>query len=298
MTSKSPHFARQLWTLTRRYSSLIVADKRNTLMLLAQAPILGLLMIAAFGKNNLVVGSPGAGSHATTVLLALTLAASYLGASNAIREIVKERPILIRERSVGLSVLPYVLSKFIVLGVITVAESFIMVYMALARQGGLEHGQVLGNGRLEIAIVVSLSGLCSMALGLWVSSLAANADKVMTILPVILFAQFVLCGAAFAVQNTAGLNQLAYFSSARWSYSAEASTSDLDLIEGDGCNGTATAGLGGHAVPSLVNGSCDPAHAPTSAAWTEDMGILLGLTVLFTAGTCVAIRAIGRPKRK
>ncbi|HEV2637259.1 MAG TPA: ATP-binding cassette domain-containing protein [Actinocrinis sp.] len=297
VTSKSPHFARQLWTLTRRYSSLIVADRRNTLLLLAQAPILGLLMIAAFGKDNLVPGAPGAGSHATTVLLALTLAASYLGASNAIREIVKERPILIRERSVGLSVMPYVLSKFIVLGVITVAESFIMVYMALARQGGLEHGQVIGNGRLEIALVVSLSGLCSMALGLWVSSLAANADKVMTILPVILFAQFVLCGAAFAVQNTAGLNQLAYFSSARWSYSAEASTSDLDLIEGDGCNNTAPPGLAGK-VPSLVNGSCDPAHAPTATAWTEDMALLVGLTALFTAGTGVAIRAIGRPKRK
>ena len=299
VTSKSPHFARQLWTLTRRYAALIVADRRNTLLLLAQAPILGLLMIATFGKNNLVPGAPGAGSHATTVLLALTLAASYLGASNSIREIVKERPILVRERSVGLSVMPYVLSKFIVLGVITVAQSFIMVYLALARQGGLEHGQVLGNGRVEIAVVVSVSGLCSMALGLWVSSLAANADKVMTILPVILFAQFVLCGAAFAVQNTQGLNELAYFSSARWSYSAEASTSHLDEIEGDGCNtGVPQPTIPGHQVPSLVSGACDAAHAPTATAWSEDMGLLVALTVLFTAGTGVAIRSIGRPKRK
>jgi energy-coupling factor transporter ATP-binding protein EcfA2 len=298
VTSKSPHATRQLWTLTRRYAALIVADRRNTLLLLAQAPILGLLMVAAFGKNNMVIGSPGAASHATTVLLALTLAASYLGASNAIREIVKERPILVRERSVGLSVLPYVLSKFIVLGIITVAESFTMVYMALSRQGGLEHGLVFGNGRLELAMVVSLSGLCSMALGLWVSSLAENADKVMTILPVILFAQFVLCGAAFAVQNTAGLNEIAYFSSARWSYSAEAATSDLDRIEADGCNGTAPSIPGRPAAPSLVNGSCDPAHAPTVGAWSEDIGLLVGLTVLFTAGTGVAIRGIGRPKRK
>jgi ABC-type multidrug transport system ATPase subunit/pSer/pThr/pTyr-binding forkhead associated (FHA) protein len=297
----TPHATRQLWTLTRRYTALIVADRRNTLLLLAQAPILGLLMVAAFGKNNLVVGAPGAASHATTVLLALTLAASYLGASNSIREIVKERAILVRERSVGLSVVPYVLSKFIVLGTITVVQSFIMVYLALSRQGGLAHGEVFGNGRVELALVVSLSGLCSMALGLWVSSLAENADKVMTILPVILFAQFVLCGAAFAVQNTTGLNQLAYFSSARWSYSAEASTADLDLIESDGCNGTAQPGIPGrpgHPAPSLVNGSCDPAHAATAGAWSQDMGLLLGLTVLFTGGTCVAVRAVGRPKKK
>jgi len=294
----TPHATRQLWTLTRRYTALIVADRRNTLLLLAQAPILGLLMLATFGKNNLVVGAPGAASHATTVLLALTLAASYLGASNSIREIVKERAILVRERSVGLSVVPYVLSKFIVLGTVTVAQSFIMVYVALSRQGGLVHGVVLGNGRVELAVVVSLSGLCSMALGLWVSSLAENADKVMTILPVILFAQFVLCGAAFAVQNTVGLNELAYLSSARWSYSAEASTADLDLISNDGCNSTGPSAIDGHAVPSLVSGACDAAHAPTVAAWSQDMGLLVGLTVLFTGGTCVAIRSIGRPKRK
>jgi hypothetical protein len=151
---------------------------------------------------------------------------------------------------------------------------------------------------VEIAVVVSLSGLCSMALGLWVSSLAENADKVMTILPVILFAQFVLCGAAFAVQNTQGLNELAYFSSARWSYSAEASTSHLDLIEGDGCNGTGPTSIDGHPAPALVSGACDPAHAPTATAWIEDMSLLVALTVLFTGGTGVAIRAIGRPKRK
>ena len=87
---------RQLSTLVRRYLALISADKRNTLMLFAQAPVLGLLMLAAFGKDNLVAGTTGAAGNSTTVLLALTLAASYLGAANSIREIVKERPILTR----------------------------------------------------------------------------------------------------------------------------------------------------------------------------------------------------------
>jgi len=289
---RNPHAWRQLSTLTRRYLSLISADKRNTLMLLAQAPVLGLLMLAAFGKDNLVAGTAGAAGNSTTVLLALTLAASYLGAANSIREIVKERPILTRERAVGQSTAAYILSKALTLGVMTIAESFVLTYLALLRQGGPKHGAVLVDFRLEVAIGVSLAGLSAMALGLLVSALSSNADKVMTILPVILFAQFVLSGSAFPVRGTAGLDQISYLSSARWGYSAAASTVDLDKLLGDGCNHQASPN------GMVMASQCDPAHAPTKTAWTEDTGYLGGLMVLELIGAGLAVRPIGRPKRR
>lgn len=289
---RNPHAWRQLGTLVRRYLSLISADKRNTLLLFAQAPILGLLMLAAFGKDNLVAGTAGAAGNSTTVLLALTLAASYLGAANSIREIVKERPILTRERSVGQSTAAYVLSKALVLGVITVVESFVLTYLALLRQGGPKHGAVFVDYRLEIAIAVSLAGLSAMALGLMVSALSSNADKVMTILPIILFAQFVLSGSAFPVRGTAGLDQVSYLSSARWGYSAAAATVNLDKLLGDGCNGQ-------HAPNGAVMTSqCDPAHAPTKSAWAQDVALLGGLTVLELGAAGLAVRPIGRPKKR
>ena len=289
---RNPHTWRQLGTLIRRYLSLISADRRNTLLLLAQAPVLGLLMLAAFGKDNLVPGTVGAAGNSTTVLLALTLAASYLGAANSIREIVKERPILTRERSVGQSTAAYILSKALVLGVMTVLESFVLTYLALLRQGGPKHGAVLVDFRLEIAIAVSLAGLSAMALGLMVSALSSNADKVMTILPVILFAQFVLSGSAFPVRGTAGLDQISYLSSARWGYSAAASTVDLDKLLGDGCNGQHTP------TGVVIAAQCDPAHAPTKTAWVEDVGLLGGLTVLELLAAGFAVRPIGRPRRR
>jgi len=289
---RNPHSWRQLSTLMRRYLALISADKRNTLLLFAQAPVLGLLMLAAFGKDNLVPGTPGAASNSTTVLLALTLAASYLGASNSIREIVKERPILTRERSVGQSATAYILSKALILGLITVAESFVLTYLALLRQGGPAHGVVFVDFRLEIAIAVSLAGLSAMALGLMVSALSSNADKVMTILPIILFAQFVLSGSAFPVRGTAGLDQISYLSSARWGYSAAASTVNLDKLVGDGCNGQKTP------TGSVMLSLCDPAHAPKESAWVQDVGYLGGLTVLELIGAGIAVRPIGRPRRK
>lgn len=289
---RNPHPWRQLRTLMRRYLALISADKRNTLLLFAQAPVLGLLMLAAFGKDNLVAGTPGAAGNSTTVLLALTLAASYLGAANSIREIVKERPILTRERAVGQSTTAYVLSKALVLGLITVVESFVLTYLALLRQGGPPHGAVLGDFRLEIAIAVSLAGLSAMALGLMVSAMSSNADKVMTILPVILFAQFVLSGSAFPVRGTAGLDQVSYLSSARWGYSAAASTVDLDKLLGNGCNGQTSP------TGAVMQSQCDPAHAPTRSAWTQDIALLGALTVLELAATGLAVRPIGRPKKR
>jgi ABC-type multidrug transport system ATPase subunit/pSer/pThr/pTyr-binding forkhead associated (FHA) protein len=289
---RNPHMWRQLSTLMRRYMALISADKRNTLMLFAQAPVLGLLMLAAFGKDNLVAGTTGAAGNSTTVLLALTLAASYLGAANSIREIVKERPILTRERSVGQSATAYILSKALILGVITVVESFVLTYLALLRQGGPKHGAVFVDYRLEVAIAVSLAGLSAMALGLLVSAMSSNADKVMTILPVILFAQFVLSGSAFPVRGTAGLDQISYLSSARWGYSAAASTVNLDMLLGDGCNHQKSP------TGAVMLTQCDPAHAPTKSAWIQDAGYLGGLSVLELIGAGLAVRPIGRPRRK
>ena len=289
---RNPHPWHQLNTLIRRYLSLISTDKRNTLLLFAQAPVLGLLMLAAFGKNNLLPGTVQPTGNAPTVLFALTLASSYLGAGNSIREIVKERPILTRERSVGQSAAAYILSKTLTLGVITVVESFILTYMALLRQGGPTRGVLLPDGHLEMAIEVSLAGLSAMALGLMVSALSSNADKVMTILPIILFAQFVLSGSAFPVRGTAGLDQISYFASARWAYSASAATVDLDKLFGDGCNGQRSP------TGTVMLPRCDPAHAPTKSALVRDIGLLGGLTVLELVGAGLAVRPIGRPRRR
>ena len=102
--------------------------------------------------------------------------------------------------------------------------------IGVARQGGPAHGAVLSSGRLELFLVAALSGLAAMALGLVISALVSNADKALTILPVILFAQFLLTGALFNVRTTPGLEQLSYLTSAHWGYSAAASTADLDLL--------------------------------------------------------------------
>ena len=224
--ARVPSPARQLATLTRRYTDIIVSDLRNTLLLLVQAPILGLLMLLALGQRR-----PAARGRARPAAARCCSrwcsARRYLGAGNAVREIVKERAILARERAAGLSPGAYLLSKAIVLGVLTIVQATILVLLGTARQGGPDHGALLGSGQLELIVVAAGTGLAAMAIGLLISALVSNPDKALTILPVVLLAQFLLSGAFFNVANSPVLQPLSYVTSARWGFAAAASTVDL-----------------------------------------------------------------------
>ncbi len=55
-------------------------------------------------------------------LLILAVGACFTGAANSVRELIKERVIYERERAVGLSRSAYLMSKVIVLGLITALQ--------------------------------------------------------------------------------------------------------------------------------------------------------------------------------
>jgi ABC-type multidrug transport system ATPase subunit/pSer/pThr/pTyr-binding forkhead associated (FHA) protein len=287
----NPHWGHQLATLFKRFSSVVWADKRNTMMLFLQAPILGLLMLAVLGSNDLSAHDPVAAHKAGSVLLALVLGATYLGASNSIREIVKERPILSRERAIGLSPSAYVLSKVILLGILTIAQAAVLVFLGIVRQGGPGNGSVMSSGQVELFIDVALAGLAAMALGLLISAFVSNGDKALTVLPVILFAEFLFTGSAFPVNKTPGLAQVSYLASAKWGYSAAASTADADILLGTGCNDTSPRG-------ALPGAKCDSTQAHDAGTWYGDVAALSALTVVCIAGAWLAIRPVGQPKRK
>ena len=247
-------------------------------------------MFLVFGHDNLVQ-TPLSRATAATVLIGLILGVTYLGAANSIREIVKERPILVRERAIGLSPSAYVLSKVIVLGGLTIIQSVILVILGIARQGGPGHGALLPSGRFEVLVTVTLTGLAAMALGLLISSLVENADKALTLLPVVLFAQFLLTGAVFNLAHTPVLNQLGFLNGSRWGYSALASSANLDAINGQGCNGTV-------ATPGPHHAVCDFAHRHSSGIWLLDVAVLVLLIVIAVTGSWLALRPVGQPRRK
>ncbi|MGI8863093.1 MAG: ATP-binding cassette domain-containing protein [Solirubrobacteraceae bacterium] len=227
----SSHFS----VLVRRYVRVIAGDRRNTALLVLQPVVLGVLMLAALPAHELA--APGAGqvravSRAGLVLLVVLLGATWLGASNAVREIVRELPILQRERAAGLGVVPYLGSKLVVLGTLTVIQCAVMALLALARQGSHDQGSLLASPLPEVVFAAVLAGLAGMTLGLLLSALASTADQAMTVLPVVLLLEMLLAmGGLFPdVVDKPVLKQLSYAAGTQWSFAAAASSVDLERM--------------------------------------------------------------------
>lgn len=295
----------QFWMLIRRYAQVIAGDRRTLALLLAQPVVLGLMMLAALPAAELA--APEAGevrvvSRAGLVLLVITLGATWLGASNAVREIVKELPIVRRERAVGLSVSAYVGSKAVVLGALTAAQCAVLALIALARQGSHDTGSVLSSPLLELVAAAMLTGLAAMGIGLLISALASTVDRAMTVLPVLLIFQMLLAmGGVFPdVAEKPGLKQASYLAGTQWGFSTAASTVDLDRLQSvDKIAGNAPtirldAPLSQFAsLSEELRPNARWRHEP--GAWLANAAALVALTGAAIGGAWLAVRR-RRPK--
>ena len=225
----------QFSMLTRRFARVIASDRRNAVLLALQPALLGLVMLLALPSGELSPPDPGVvrvASRGGLVLLVVMLGMTWIGAMNAIREIVREQSIFLRERAVGLYVSAYVASKVAVLGLLTVAQACVLVPIAVARQGGSPDGSVLPWPMLELVLVGALAGLAAMAMGLVISALVRTADRAMTVLPVVLILQMLLAmGGVFPdLVDKPVLQQARYAAGAHWGFTGAASTVDLDRL--------------------------------------------------------------------
>ena len=102
--------------LLRRFVDLLKGDRRHLTLLALQAPVVGALLWAVLPARALVPETDGEfSSKAGVVILFIVLSATWLGVSNAIREVVRERAIVQWEAASGLSPRAYITSKFMAL---------------------------------------------------------------------------------------------------------------------------------------------------------------------------------------
>jgi ABC-type multidrug transport system ATPase subunit len=267
-------WARQTLTLTRRYANVIWSDRGYVYFMALLPLVLGGLIRFVPAKQGLA-GLPGSNLSAQELLSILTMCTCLAGTSAAIRELVKERPIYIRERAAGLSAGGYLFSKVVLLGAISIVQSLIIVVLGLAGRQLPAHGVILTNAPLlELLIPVAGLALASMCLGLMVSAFVSTSEKAMPFLVMLTIGQVILSGGVLSLAGMAGLSQLAWVAPARWAYAAMASTVNLNLLNPP--TGTGTDPLWGH----------------TSGDWTRDIGITLGLAVVFLVVTLVSLRRL------
>ena len=118
-------FWRQFTVLVQRNLRLILNDKLTMASLILQAPFMVLVIKMVvdpdcFTSNLINIGS-------RTALFIISAMAAFMGTLNSYREICKEREIILREASVGVSLLAVVLRVLIDLEDDTVDAGLVQV---------------------------------------------------------------------------------------------------------------------------------------------------------------------------
>ena len=213
----------QLPVLSARYMKLVANDRQRLLLLLIQAPVLALLI-------SLVADGHEFEQYEMTksLLFALSCSAFWVGMLNAIQEVCKERSILRREYMAGLSLNAYILSKILVLGVLCLIQSFLIVGVFSASVGLPGEGLFLSPFR-EMLITTFLTATASAGMGLFVSSLFTNADRAMTVAPILLMPQILFSGLIFKLDGATEL--ISWFAVCRWSMEGYGTTANLNDLQ-------------------------------------------------------------------
>ena len=229
--AKRSHPWKQFILLSQRYIELLRNDLGNLLILLLQAPIIGLILLLILKFVTVqgvfeasTVTSPLTAADAQKILFVMSFAAVMFGCINGAREIVKEGPIYRRERAVNLGIIPYMFSKIVVLGLLCMLQVAILVLIVNAAEPF--HQGVFLNASLEVYITLALTALAGLMVGLLISSLVLNNDRAMSTIPIILIPQVIFAGTIFPLKS-GFMEVLGMFFAVRWSMAALGSSMGL-----------------------------------------------------------------------
>jgi hypothetical protein len=234
--------------------------------------------------------TPAGASDASLLFWLLVVGATWIGVANAIREVVKEAPIVRRELALGLSPGAYVLSKIAVLGIMTATECAVLAIASLLIQAlpptdplgqkvFTNAGVLFAPLRLEIVVDLIIVGLTGMTIGLLLSVLVRNADQANFTLPLVLVAQIVLSAPLFGAPSPA-FETINVVSSAQWGTAAIGATVDLNLLRHDflyAIEQQRAQADGRMPVESKAAGSRRWDH--NFGAWQGDIAALLAMTL-------------------
>lgn len=218
------HSFRQFAVMTARYSELMINGHLRLLLLAVMPAALTVIVCLAFQADGNIYGKLGISAERASMpfyvaldtmslLFSFSCAVFWVGIFNSVQEISKERVIFERERRAGAGPLPYVLSKFTVLGILCAMQSALMtaLFMRLtdttAVGGGdtssadaihlkiNSSGIVFTDGGMwaELYITTLLAALAAMALGLAVSAAVTN-EMALVVCPVCLLPQILFSG--------------------------------------------------------------------------------------------------------
>jgi ABC-type multidrug transport system ATPase subunit len=153
-----------------------------------EAPILAALIAITLRSSPSGPYQYSTALHIPAYLFLSVTVAMFLGLTNSATEILRDRPVLRRERNCHPGGLSYVASKFLALGIVAAVQCFFYL--------------VVGNHFLEIEgvllyhwIWMTFTALTGTGMALLVSSLVRSERAALTAVPLLLVPQMLLAGA-------------------------------------------------------------------------------------------------------
>lgn len=216
-------FWRQFTVLVQRNLRLILNDRLTMASLILQAPFMVLVIKMVvdpdcFTSNLINIGS-------RTALFIISAMAAFMGTLNSYREICKEREIILREASVGVSLLAVVLSKAFVLLLIEDVQAAILTF-GFVRIVHIPQNHLLLDTDVEIFVSILLMLVASSAIGLLISAIFKSGESAILVVLVLMIGQVVFSGIMFTLTGVAA--RIAAVVVCRWGMGALGASTDLN----------------------------------------------------------------------
>ena len=228
---KRPSAFRQFTVLTARYLDIIRADRINLLLMLLIAPVLGLMDLIAWPRE---VYDPveGDAARAMVMLFMAVIIPFLIGALSSVREIVKEKAIYRRERTVNLRIIPYLLSKVAVgflFALYTAATLLILKLIAV----DWSH---LGIEAIALYyLVILLVVMSGVMWGLLISAVAPREEQAMLLLIVVVVVQMVFSGGILPLDQLGTPGEvIGSATSSKWAFEALVDVTEVQRGDCDG----------------------------------------------------------------
>ena len=189
-------FLRQFVVLVERNLQLIWNDKLLLASLTLQSPFMVLVVKLTADPNCFTSNLVNIGSR--TALFILAAMATFMGTLNSYREICREREIILREASVGVSLPAVVLSKAAVLLLVEVLQAAILA-LGFVSIVHVPQNHLLLETDMEIFITVLLTMFSSSCIGLLISALFTSGESAILAVLVLMIGQ--VTGAAATISN-------------------------------------------------------------------------------------------------
>ena len=201
-------FLRQFVVLVERNLQLIWNDKLLLASLTLQSPFMVLVVKLTADPNCFTSNLVNIGSR--TALFVLAAMATFMGTLNSYREICREREIILREASVGVSLPAVVLSKAAVLLLVEVLQAAILAF------GFVSIVHVPQNHLL----------LETSCIGLPISALFTSGESAILAVLVLMIGQVVFSNIMFTVTGAAAT--ISNIIVCRWGMGALGASTDLN----------------------------------------------------------------------